>query len=75
MNVKELIDLLKKYPEEASIYVDLGDNLNSPWNYSVKKVEILLVEKKVDKNLKRVASKPCEETKNCEIGVILYVKN
>ena len=74
MKVKDLIDILKKLPENCNVYKDLDDNLESPWLHSVEKVNIVVLKKYIDCNLKRVAYKPCKETESCEEGVVLYVQ-
>jgi hypothetical protein len=56
MKIKELIDFLKKMPQEANVYTDLGDYLNHPWLHSVEDLEIEFIERRIDCNLKRVAS-------------------
>jgi hypothetical protein len=74
MKIKELIDFLKKMPQEANVYTDLGDYLNHPWLHSVEDLEIEFIERRIDCNLKRVASLPCKETADCQKGIVLYVK-
>lgn len=74
MKVKDLIEILQKLPQDSNVYTDLEDLLNNPWLHSVEDLEIDTIERYIDCNLKRVASRPCKETGNCQKGIILYVK-
>lgn len=74
MKVKELITYLNQLDQEANVYTDLGDRLESPWDFNVSDFDFTLVKKHVDPDLKKVAGRPCKETSNSVLGVILYVK-
>ena len=74
MKIKELIGILNTHDQEASIYVDLGDQLEQPWNFSVKDFNIILEEHRVDDELKKSPSRPCQETSNSKKAIVIYVK-
>jgi hypothetical protein len=74
MNVRELIAILNKHDPEANIYIDLGDQLEQPWSFSVKDFNIILAKERVDHELKKVAGRPCKETSNSKKAIVIYVK-
>jgi hypothetical protein len=74
MKVKELIEELKKLPQEANIYNDLGKPLPSPWYYPVSLATIEFDMKKVHETELKTVGRPCVETRDAVIGVILYVR-
>ena len=74
MKVKELIAILNTYDQEANIYTDLGESLESPWDYNVKDFDIAVVMERVDHELKKVAGRPCKETSNSKKAIVIYVK-
>lgn len=74
MKVKELIEELKKLPQEANIYNDLGKPLPSPWHYPVSLSTIEFDIRLIDGSELKVAGRPCKETQNAVTGVILYVR-
>jgi hypothetical protein len=75
MKVKELIEMLKELPQEANLFVDLGDEdeLRAPWLHMVAEADIGVRKRRIERSSMRVAGRPCQETSNCEQGVVLYV--
>jgi hypothetical protein len=74
MTIKEIIAILKVLPETTNIYIDLGDKLVGPWQHSVKPAEIELHARMIDEEKNYVSSRPCKETMNTKLGVVIYVK-
>lgn len=73
MKVKEVIEQLLELPQEASIFIDLGDDLEAPWRYSIEEAKIGFVVRKVNLDGTKVLSRPCRETGQYIQGVIIYV--
>ena len=70
-NIRKLLDLLKN--EEAEVYVvNSQDTIDDFWEGNVKTIKFIS-KKYVESNLKLIAKRPCNKTKDSVESLVIYL--